>query len=170
MKTNLLISAALFFFLMSGCMSTPTVSQVEQQQEVLYRYQSLPGDEKYRYEILLTTNVSEEVIGIMNDQIQSQMKRKDVLAPEDDMASKIIEIEILDFKMKHSTARIFLGAMGGGADIIESLIRVKDPKTDSIVTKFIVSSKDYGAATSHVSAQVRRHADQIVDRIKTSTD
>ncbi len=167
---SLLIAVTLFCFLMSGCVSTPGVSQTEEQQQELYQYKQLPGDEKYRYEILLTTNVSEEVFGIMNDQIESQMKGKDVLAPGDDMESKIIEIEIINFKMKHSTARIFLGAMGGGPDIIESLIRVKDPKTDTIITQFIVSSKDYGSAISHVSAQVRRHADQIVDRIKTPKD
>lgn len=142
--------------LLSGC-ATSAIVQSE--------YRLVQG-EKFKFELNTPPDASEEGVTILRERLISRLSTSDLLSTESDASSRsrILEVNVTNYRMRHGAARAMVGIMAG-ADNILSTVRIKDQTTGEVLSKFIVESKN-STAWGTSSGMIEDHADKIVETLK----
>lgn len=141
--------------LLAGCAGTSASVKSE------YR---LAQGEKLKLQINSSPLVTPQGMTIFQERLTNQLSDSALLASPDDTSSKVIDITVTNYYMRHGATRALVGIMAG-ADNMQSTIQIKDPKAESVLSEFKVESKNPSAwGTS--KGMIEEHADKIVETIK----
>ena len=150
-KINILALSGLLVILV-GCGSTMKVTKEYQPSATdLFSY-----DIQYNESVV----VPEEAIVIMKNRIESELGKRNLLAPSNSLNSKRIEIIFNNYTMRGGVAR-FGGGIFAGTDIIDTLILVKTDDGHVILSEFVVESTN-NTAWGTSQGLIEGHADKIV--------
>ena len=155
MKVVSLAAVLLSSLLLGGCIGTSLRAHTP--------YQPSAG-QSFTYKFVDEGKMSAEGLEIMRERLDSQLEAAGLTKGAAGPAREV-DIVINNYFMRHGAAR----AMGGilhGIDNILTTVLVKDAKTQTVLSKFEVESKNPSAwATSR--GLIQGHADKIVNYLKT---
>ena len=143
--------------LLAGCAGTSAIVQSE------YR---LAQGEKLKLQLSTPSTASEEGMAILRERLTTQLSSSALLAGASDVSSRIAEVTVTNYYMRHGATRATVGIMAG-ADNIQSTVKVKDPATGKVLSEFTAESKN-PTAWGTSKGLIEEHADKIVGTLKSA--
>lgn len=143
--------------LLAGCAGTSAIVQTE------YR---LAQGEKLKLQLSTPPTASEEGMTILRERLTTQLSSSALLAGSTDASSKVVEVTVTNYYMRHGAARAMAGIMAG-SDNIQSTVKIKEPATGKVLSEFKVESKNPSAWGSS-KGLIEEHADKIVETLKSA--
>ena len=117
-------------------------------------------NEKLILRLNTPATASQEGAMILRERLNSQLSSNGLLAAVDDGSTKMLEVNVTNYTMRHGAARAMLGIMAG-SDTIQSTVRIKDQANGSVLAEFAVESKN-STALGTSRGLIEEHADEIV--------
>ena len=127
-------------------------------------YQPTAG-QKFTFDIVNKEKMSDQGLTIMRERLKNQLEASGLLAANASESSRTVEITIDNYYMRHGATRATVGVMAG-ADKILTTIVVKEGKTQGVLSRFTVYSKN-PTAWGTSQGMIEEHADKIVDYLKS---
>lgn len=140
--------------LLAGCAGTSAIVQSE------YR---LAQHEKLSLQLKPSPEVSEQGMQILQQRLAGQLSGQNLLATAGDGSSRVLEVSILHYYMRHGAARALAGIMAG-TDKVQSRVQIKDRATGQVLSEFNVESKN-PTAWGTSKGMLEQHADKIVETL-----
>lgn len=124
---------------------------------------SMNKEDKVIYKIINQASAPEKAINILKPHLDARLNESGIQADSPDQADKLIEITLTIYRMRMGHRRALLGSMAG-SDRIQSTVVVRDIKSQSVVGRYSVYSKN-ATAVSSSKALIQGHADEIVNKL-----
>lgn len=154
MKNVLLMCSVLFA--LGGCAGTRLVAQ-----DPL----AIDKTDTFSYTVEHADRVTGEGMAIFKDTLESELRAASLLA-DAERAGKVIEIDFVNYRMRHGAARALAGALAG-SDSIQTAVTIKNKAGGEAAGRFYVESKNPTAVGS-ARGLIEDHARKIVAHLKAS--
>ncbi len=154
MKNFRTLVTILSLLVLTACSST----KLRVERSYTYQFSDV-----FTQEIIDEANVPEKGMSIFKARLEAKINQFGLNINKN--ANKKIEITFIDYKMRHGAARALVGFMAG-ADNISSIVVIKDAKSNEIISRLKVTSRNR-AAVGTSKGLIEDHADKIITYIKT---